>query len=56
MTVTSQRFGYTGRLRHVELATGAATVEDLPEAEWRRYVGGGLLGVRRRLTDTPAKA
>ena len=54
VTVTSQRFGYTGRLRHVELATGAATVEDLPESEWRRYVGGGLLGVRRLLTDTPA--
>jgi aldehyde:ferredoxin oxidoreductase len=53
MTVASQRFGYTGRLRHVDLTSGSATIEDLPEQEWRRYVGAGLLGVRRLLTDTP---
>jgi aldehyde:ferredoxin oxidoreductase len=54
MTVASRRYGYTGRLRHVDLTSGSATIEDLPEQEWRRYVGGGLLGVRRLLTDTPA--
>src|SRR5258707_11908919 len=54
MTVGSRRYGYTGRLRHVDLTSGSATIEDLPEQEWRRYVGGGLLGVRRLLTDTPA--
>jgi aldehyde:ferredoxin oxidoreductase len=54
VTMASQRFGYTGQLRHIDLASGVATIEDLPESEWRRYVGGGLLGVRRLLTDTPA--
>jgi aldehyde:ferredoxin oxidoreductase len=54
MTAPATRYGYTGCLRHVDLTSGSATIEELPEQEWRRYVGGGLLGVRRLLTDTPA--
>ncbi|MCV7423511.1 hypothetical protein H7K45_23425 [Mycobacterium yunnanensis] len=46
-------YGYTGRLRHVDLTSGAVSAEVLPERIWRRYVGGGLLGVRQLLTSTP---
>ncbi|MDX1891371.1 aldehyde ferredoxin oxidoreductase C-terminal domain-containing protein [Mycolicibacterium sp. 050158] len=53
MALTSQPHGYTGRLRHVDLTTGSISTEALPERDWRRYVGGGLLGVRHLLTTTP---
>lgn len=48
------RYGHTGHLRHVDLSTGSAHTEELSDEEWRRYAGGGLLGVRRLLTDTPS--
>jgi len=54
MSAAANRFGFTGCLRHVDLTDGSTSIEELPEQEWRRYVGGGLLGVRRLLTDTPA--
>jgi aldehyde:ferredoxin oxidoreductase len=44
--------GYTGVLREVDLSTATIRTEELPQQEWRRYVGGGLLGVRRMLTHT----
>lgn len=46
--------GYTGVLRDVDLSTATIHTEELPEQEWRRYVGGGLLGTRMLLTRTPA--
>src|SRR3978361_243349 len=54
MTAHSSRaFGYTGCLKHVDLTSGSISSEAVPEHEWRRYVGGGLLGVRRLLLATP---
>jgi len=44
--------GYHGRVLEINLSSGEIGVTTPSEQEWRSYVGGGLMGVRRLLTDT----
>ncbi len=37
--------GYTGTILHVNLTTGALTVENPPESFYRRYIGGSAMGL-----------
>jgi aldehyde:ferredoxin oxidoreductase len=46
--------GRWGRIVTVDLTTGQGEVERPSDEEWRRYVGGGLMGVRHLLQHTPA--
>ncbi|MGZ4620807.1 MAG: aldehyde ferredoxin oxidoreductase family protein [Mycobacteriaceae bacterium] len=43
----------SGLVLTVDLSTGEVLVEQTPPDERRRYAGGGLMGVRRLLIDTP---
>jgi aldehyde:ferredoxin oxidoreductase len=43
-----------GRVLTVDLSSRKVSVEEMTPDERRRYAGGGLMGVRRLLTDTPA--
>lgn len=52
--MTTLPTGHSGRLLHLDLGAGRSHVEEPTAQEWRRYPGGGLLGVRRLLTDTAA--
>jgi aldehyde:ferredoxin oxidoreductase len=36
--------GYTGKILHVDLGTGAMTVEEPGEAFYRKYIGGSAMG------------
>ncbi len=37
--------GYTGKIAHIDLATGKSTIEEPPEHFYRRYLGGnGFVG------------
>src|SRR5262245_18628970 len=47
------RFGYHGKVLHVDLAAGEAAIEEPPEEAWRLYVGGGLLATRYLLRLRP---
>ncbi len=47
------RFGYHGKILHIDLGARRSWVEEPPERIWRRYVGGGLLATRLLLRDTP---
>jgi aldehyde:ferredoxin oxidoreductase len=38
-----KRFGYNGKILHIDLETRSSTVEEPTETFWRTYVGGGLL-------------
>jgi aldehyde:ferredoxin oxidoreductase len=46
-------FGYTGKILHVDLTTGTLTVEEPPEAFYRKYLGGSAMGMFYILRDTP---
>jgi aldehyde:ferredoxin oxidoreductase len=46
-------FGFYDRVIEIDLGTGTVAVRTLAESEWRAYVGGGLMGVRRLLLQTP---
>jgi aldehyde:ferredoxin oxidoreductase len=48
-----ERFGYHGKVLHVDLDTRSWTVEQPSEQFWRIYAGGGLLAARYLLTLTP---
>jgi aldehyde:ferredoxin oxidoreductase len=37
--------GYAGRILHVDLTSGALTVENPPESFYRQYLGGSAMGV-----------
>src|SRR5688572_10607598 len=47
------RFGYHGRVLHVDLTKRRAWLEDLDDDTWRIYGGGGLLATRYLLRDVP---
>ena len=47
-------YGYTGKILHVDLTPGTLTVENPPEAFYRKYMGGSAMGMYYILRDTPA--
>jgi aldehyde:ferredoxin oxidoreductase len=46
-------FGYTGKILHVNLTTGALEVEEPPESFYRKYMGGSAMGLYYILRDMP---
>lgn len=46
------RVGFRGHVLEVNLTSGRLEDTSPNDDEWRTYVGGGLMGVRRLLTDT----
>jgi len=49
-------YGYTGKILHVNLSSGALTVETPPEAFYRAYLGGSAMGTYYILKHMPAGA
>jgi aldehyde:ferredoxin oxidoreductase len=47
-------FGYTGKILHVDLTSGTLTVEEPPQAFYRKYMGGSAFGLYYILRDMPA--
>jgi aldehyde:ferredoxin oxidoreductase len=47
-------FGYTGKILHVNLTTGELEIEQPPEAFYRKYLGGGAMGMYYILKYMPA--
>lgn len=47
-------YGYTGKILHVDLTHGTLTVEEPPEAFYRKYLGGSAMGLYYILKETPA--
>lgn len=47
------KFGYTGRILHVDLSRSTLEVEQPPEDFYRAYVGGSALGLYYLLKHTP---
>jgi len=45
--------GYNGKILHVDLTTGALTVEEPQEAFYRKYLGGSAMGMHYILRDMP---
>jgi aldehyde:ferredoxin oxidoreductase len=48
--------GYAGRILHVNLTTGALTVENPPESFYRTYLGGSAMGLHYLLNQMPPGA
>lgn len=49
-------YGYNGRILHVDLTSGALTVEEPDDAFYRRYLGGSAMGMHYILRDMPKGA
>ena len=49
-------YGYNGKILHVDLTTGALTVEEPPETFYRKYLGGQGIGMYYILKEMPAGA
>ena len=49
-------YGYNGKILHVDLTTGALTVEEPPETFYRKYLGGQGIGMYYILKEMPAAA
>jgi len=47
-------YGYRGKILHVDLSSGALTVEEPPESFYRKYMGGQGLGMYYVLKGTSA--
>ncbi|MDM8521395.1 aldehyde ferredoxin oxidoreductase family protein [Anaerolineales bacterium HSG6] len=50
------RYGYNGKILHVNLTTGELTVEEPPESFYRKYMGGSALNTYYLLKEMPANA
>lgn len=48
--------GYNGKILHVDLTKGGLTVEEPPEAFYRKYLGGSAMGMHYILRDMPKGA
>ncbi len=48
--------GYTGKILHVDLTNRRLEVEQPPESFYRKYMGGGAMGLYYILKDMPAGA
>ncbi len=46
-------YGYNGKILHVDLTNGTLTVEEPPEAFYRKYLGGSAMGMHYILRDMP---
>jgi len=49
-------YGYNGKILHVDLTTGALTVEEPSEKFYRTYLGGSAMGLHYILKEMPAGA
>ena len=49
-------YGYNGKILHVDLTTGTLSVEEPPEAFYRKYMGGQGIGLYYLLKEMPAGA
>src|SRR5574340_430244 len=47
-------YGYNGKILHVDLTSGSLTVEEPPEAFYRKYLGGSAMAMHYILRDMPA--
>jgi aldehyde:ferredoxin oxidoreductase len=47
-------FGYTGKILHVDLTSRTLSVEEPPEAFYRKYMGGSAFGAYYILREMPA--
>jgi aldehyde:ferredoxin oxidoreductase len=45
--------GYTGKILHVDLTSGSLSIEEPPEAFYRKYMGGSAMGLYYILRETP---
>lgn len=50
------RYGYNGKILHVDLTTGELTVEEPEESFYRKYLGGSAMGLHYILRDMPQGA
>ncbi len=50
------RFGYCGKILHVDLTTGSFEIETPDEAFYRKYMGGSAMGVYYVLRLVPKGA
>ncbi len=50
----AERFGYTGKILHIDLSNRQSRVEEPADDFWRIYAGGGLLATYYLLHQTPA--
>ncbi|MEN6299036.1 MAG: aldehyde ferredoxin oxidoreductase family protein [Anaerolineaceae bacterium] len=46
-------YGYTGQILHVDLTRGKLEIETLPEAFYRKYMGGSAMGLYYILREMP---
>jgi aldehyde:ferredoxin oxidoreductase len=49
-------YGYNGKILHVDLTSGALTVEEPSESFYRKYLGGSAMGMHYILRDMPRGA
>lgn len=49
-------YGYNGKILHIDLTSGSLSVEEPPEAFYRKYMGGQGLGLYYILKEMPAGA
>jgi aldehyde:ferredoxin oxidoreductase len=49
-------YGYNGQILHVDLTTGALTIEEPPETFYRKYLGGEGIGMYYILKEMPPGA
>lgn len=49
-------YGYTGKILHVNLTSGALTIEEPEESFYRKYLGGSAMGMYYILRDMPKGA
>jgi aldehyde:ferredoxin oxidoreductase len=49
-------YGYHGKILHVDLTSGQLSVEEPPEAFYRKYLGGSAMGLTYLLKAMPAGA
>lgn len=46
-------YGYNGKILHVNLTEGSLSIEEPPEAFYRKYMGGSAMGLYYVLRETP---
>ena len=49
-------YGYVGKILHVDLTSGALTIEEPPETFYRKYLGGSAMGMHYALKLIPPNA
>lgn len=49
-------YGYNGKILHVDLSRGTLTIEEPPQAFYRKYMGGSAMGLYYILREVPKGA